>query len=396
MSRPVSLIMCLSILATFPIPETTRAEDVVVRNVTELRQALGGARPGQVIRIAPGRYPGGHSVAGLQGTAEAPIRITASDPADPPVFEGGGNAFHFSSVAHVVVESLVLTGSQYNGVNIDDGGKADRPSHHVVLKDLTVRDIGSDGNHDGIKLSGLNDFTVENCRVSNWGKGGSAIDMVGCHRGDIRLCKFFGSEEDAGNAVQAKGGSSGILIAGCRFEHVGSRGVNLGGSTGLPFFRPIDAPYEARDITVEDCVFLGSPAPIAFVGVDGAKVRHNTFVLPGKYVARILQENTNERFAKCRNGVIERNLIVFDPSRIGSTTNVGPNTMPETFVYIDNVWFSIDMRGRKPRHEIREERGVTDLVPVFVDRDGGDLRQAENSPAKGYGSRIMAALMPKL
>ncbi|MBI1322296.1 hypothetical protein GC170_03785 [bacterium] len=394
MRHNILLFLVFGILtASFSLSDT-RAEDVVVHNVTELRQALNGARAGHVIRIAPGRYPGGQSAAGLQGTADAPIRITALDLADPPVFEGGGNAFHFSSVSHIVVESLVLSGSQYNGINIDDGGKSDRPSHHVVLKGLTVRDIGSGGNHDGIKLSGLKDFKVENCRLSNWGKGGSAIDMVGCHQGEILNCTFFGSEDDAGNGVQAKGGSSEIRILGCRFDNVGSRGVNLGGSTGLPFFRPIDAPFEARNIAVEDCVFLGSPAPIAFVGVDGAKVRHNTIYLPGKYVVRILQENTNERFVKCRNGVIERNLIIFDPARMGSTTNVGPNTMPETFGYVDNAWFSTDQRGRKPRHEIREEKGVTDRIPIFVDRDGGDLRQSRDSPTREYGSRADTALTP--
>ena len=34
--------------------------------------------------------------------------------------------------------------------------------------------------------------------------------------------------------------------------------------------------YEAKDITVEGCTFVGSEAPIAFVGVDGATVRFNT------------------------------------------------------------------------------------------------------------------------
>jgi hypothetical protein len=79
---------------------------------------------------------------------------------------------------------------------------------------------------------------------------------------------------------------------------------------------------------------------------------------------------------------------------MGSTTNVGPNTMPETFGYVDNAWFSTDERGRKPRHEIREEKGVTDLIPIFVDRDGGDLRQTGDSPTRDYGSRKETALKP--
>ncbi len=45
--------------------------------------------------------------------------------------------------------------------------------------------------------------------------------------------------------------------------------MNAGGSTGDPFFRPLDAPYEAAAITVEGCTFSGGETPIAFVGVHG-------------------------------------------------------------------------------------------------------------------------------
>ncbi len=369
-------------------------ETVDVRNDAELARALREAKPGSSILIAPGRYRGGHSVAGLRGTATEPIRISAADPDDPPVIEGGGNAIHFSGISHVTIESLVIEGSQFNGLNIDDGGQADRPSHHVILKKLRVRNVGSDGNHDGLKLSGVQDFRIVDCDFAKWGRGGSAIDMVGCHRGEIQGCVFRGLETDAGNGVQAKGGSSDIRISASRFENVGSRAVNLGGSTGLPFFRPIDAPFEARNLTVEDCVFIGSPAPIAFVGVDGATVRHNTIYRPGKYVVRILQENVNDRFVQCRNGTIERNLIVFDSDRIGATTNVGPKTNPESFIYRDNAWASTDGRARKPRHDIREEGGEFEKSTDFVDAKGGDLTQKPGSPTREYGSRQASAMRP--
>jgi hypothetical protein len=388
-------VICLFLVPVFCHDSPIRSEDTVeVRNDQELRQALRDAKPGTWIRIAPGRYRGGHSVAGLRGTSAERIRISAAEPANPPVLEGGGNAIHFSDIAFVTVESLVIEGSQFNGLNIDDGGKADRPSHDVILKDLTVRNVGSDGNHDGLKLSGVQDFRIVDCDFSKWGRGGSAIDMVGCHRGEIQGCVFRGQETDAGNGVQAKGGSSEIHIFASRFENVGSRAVNLGGSTGLPFFRPIDAPFEAKNLTVEDCVFIGSPAPIAFVGVDGASVRHNTIYRPGKYVIRILQENVNDRFVQCRNGTIERNLIVFDPAVIGSTTNVGPKTMPGSFVYRGNAWASSDGRHRKPRHDIREEAGEFAKSPIFADAEAGDLTQEPTSPTREFGSRQIIATKP--
>lgn len=384
-------LLFLLFFLDFPVDGT---ETVNVRNDAELTRSLREAKPGSSILIAPGRYRGGHSVAGLRGTASEPIRISAADPDNPPVIEGGGNAIHFSDISHVTIESLIIDGSQSNGLNIDDGGQADRPSHHVILKNLRVRNVGSGGNHDGLKLSGVQDFRIVDCEIAKWGRGGSAIDMVGCHRGEIQGCVFRGQETDAGNGVQAKGGSSDIRISGSRFEHVGSRAVNLGGSTGLPFFRPIDAQFEARNLTVEDCVFIGSPAPIAFVGVDGASVRYNTIYRPGKYVLRILQENVNDRFLQCRNGTIERNLIVYDSDRIGSSTNVGPKTNPDSFIYRENAWVSTDGRPRKPRHDIREEAGEFEKSPDFVDAKGGDLTQKPGSPTREYGSRQATATKP--
>jgi hypothetical protein len=395
MRRTIALVHMISVMLVAGIGRSQSADEVLVRTDSELRDALKIApSPGHVIRIAPGTYSGGHSVSGWQGTSENPIRLTAADPNDLPVIHGGGNAFHFSRVAHITIDSLIISGCQQNGLNIDDGGKSEEPSHHVVLKNLTVQDIGSGGNHDGVKLSGLTDFEVDGCRLSNWGRNGSAIDMVGCHRGEISGCVFQGREEDGGNGVQTKGGSSEIRILASRFEHVGSRGVNLGGSTGLPFFRPMDSTHEARNIAVEDCVFIGSHAPIAFVGVDGATVRHNTFYLPGKYVMRILQENTRERFIRCRNGIFERNLTVFDSDKVGSMTNIGPQTLPDTFMIRDNAWHSIDGRARSPRLDIKETGATVNETPSFMNIRTQDLRQSSSSPTHEFGSRSESAAKP--
>ena len=119
--------------------------------------------------------------------------------------------------------------------------------------------------------------------------------MVGCHRGEIVACTFRHGDTVGDHGVQAKGGSSDVVIRRCRFEHAGQRAVNLGGSTGLAFFRPKPEGYEAKNITVEDCTFDGSMAPIAFVGVDGAIVRHNTIYRPRRWGFRILQETQKIR-----------------------------------------------------------------------------------------------------
>ena len=85
--------------------------------------------------------------------------------------------------------------------------------------------------------------------------GGSGIDMVGCHHGIIKGNYF---ENMGSNSIQAKGGTQHITIEGNFFRNGGQRPLNLGGSTGLPFFRPIDATFEAADIKVFSNIIVGS------------------------------------------------------------------------------------------------------------------------------------------
>ena len=121
--------------------------------------------------------------------------------------------------------------------------------------------------------------------------------MVGCHRGVIaaNVIRHIVPEPPNCTGVQGKGGTSDVVIRQNRFEHAGGRGVNIGGGTGLQFFRPAlvagGAHAEARNIRVEGNTFVGAMTPVAFAGVDGAVVRFNTIERPGRWALRILQEN---------------------------------------------------------------------------------------------------------
>jgi len=364
---------------------------VQVRDDGSLRTALRQARPGTRIQIAPGRYQPGVYAAGLEGTAAEPIVIEGADPADPPVFEGGSQAWHLSDCRFVTLRNIAVRGQKVNGINVDDGGTFDTPSHHVVLEKIRVAEIGPNGNFDGIKLSGLDDFVVRDCMVEGW--GGQAVDMVGCHRGVLEGCTFRGKEgfsQDTG--PQTKGGSSDVVIRRCRFFDGGSRAVNLGGSTGLAYFRPKKAPYEAKDVVVEGCTFVGSQAPVAFVGVDGAVVRYNTFYRPAKWVLRILQETTAEGFAPCRNGRFEHNLVVFRRAEVQAFVNVGPNTSPETFAFSENLWYCEDRpQSSKPVLPAAETGGVYGLDPRLADPQRSRF-QVGNPQAARFGA---FALVPQ-
>ncbi|MCH7988348.1 MAG: right-handed parallel beta-helix repeat-containing protein [Planctomycetes bacterium] len=364
---------------------------VTVKTRDELIQAVQNAKPGTRILIAPGNYDGGLRFNNLHGEKGKPIILAAVDANKPPVFSGGTTGLHFTDPAYVELHNLVITKSRANGLNIDDGGSYSSPAHHVLLRGLVVRDIGSNRNHDGIKLSGVDDFRIENCTVERWGKRGSGIDMVGCHRGVVTGSTFREGDKVFGNAVQMKGGSRDITVSHCRFENAGGRAINIGGSTGLNYFRPKPQGYEAKDITVADCIFIGSMAPIAFVGVDGANVHHNTFYRPTRWVIRILQENRNAEFVSCRNGRFTNNIVVFRTDELANSVNIGSGTSPKSFTFSENFWYCLD-RPERSRQAVQlpsaEKNGVYGRNPKFRNADNGDFRLASNSPAINFGPRV--------
>jgi hypothetical protein len=180
--------------------------------------------------------------------------------------------------------------------------------------------------------------------------------------------------------VQCKGGTSDIAILRNRFEHAGGRAVNIGGSTGRPFFRPPLAAgaapgtyAEARAIRVEGNTFVGGVATMAFVGVDGAVVRFNTIGRPGRWALRILQENRAPDFIACRNGIFSDNVIIFDSAAWASGgVNVGPGTAPETFSVARNWWWCRDQPDRsRPTLPTPEIDGVYARDPVEAKDQAG-------------------------
>lgn len=349
----------------------------------ELRDAVSRAKPGAKILIAPGNYGAGHHFSNLRGQAGRPIVLAAADPKNPPVFE----SMQLSEIEYVELHDLAFKGAKQNGLNLDDGGKYDKPSRHVVLRNLKISDVGDRGNQDGIKMSGIDDFRIEGCTIENWGTGGgSAIDMVGCHRGVIES-NTIRHTRIGGTGVQMKGGCVDIAVRRNRFENAGSRAVNIGGSTGLEYFRPpLKTPpfSEAKDIRVEGNTFTGSDSPVAFVGVDGAVVRFNTIHLPNRWAIRILQETTEPGFVPSRKGEFSGNLVVFRSTQWSEGgVNVGPNTEAASFVFSKNFWYCVDDPSRsRPKLPTEEKDGVYGKDPLLDD----DLKLKPGSPAKGFGA----------
>lgn len=323
--------------------------EVTVRNAAELRDALKGLRDETTLKLAATEYGGGYAVANVRD-----LRITALDPNKKPTFTGGNQAWHFSRCQGLQVSHLKISAQKFNGLNIDDGGDRKQRVKGITLQHLDVSDIGPVGNFDGIKCSGLEDLIIQDCRIHGW--GGQGIDFVGCHRAQIRRCHLQGKAGFSASAgIQLKGGSADVVVEKCTFQSASARPLNIGGSTGLEFFRPSDAKAEASRIVVKNNHIEGSECAAAFVGVDGCEFSHNQIIKPQKWIFRILQETRAPGFVPCRNVTIHHNQIEFLRAQVRTEINIGDATAADTFVFHDNHWIASDRPQDSRPHLPAEE-----------------------------------------
>lgn len=341
------------------------------------------AKPGDTVLMFPAQYRGTFWIENLNGTAEAPIVIRGTDRA-AVVFDAGSESMHFSECSYLVIENFSVRGQTGNGMNCDDGGTFDTPTHHITFRSITFGAMGATGNNDQLKLSGLDDFVVEDCIFEDGSAGGSGADMVGCHKGIFRNNTFrrLGS-----NCIQAKGGTQFIRIERNTFIDGGERALNLGGSTGLAFFRPQDARFEAADLTVVANLFVRSVTPIAYVGSVRVSVTNNTIIDPQRWVFRILQETVDtSRFAPCGSNTFQNNVVVFR-STISRHVNIGANTAPSSFTLRNNLWYNVDApnSSRPQEAQLTEASSLYGRDPLLRGYTTGDYRPQPSSPVKGAG-----------
>ncbi|GAB3930953.1 right-handed parallel beta-helix repeat-containing protein [Mucilaginibacter myungsuensis] len=347
--------------------------------------AARSAAPGDSILVHNGTYRGGQSLDNLKGAAGKWIYIIAEKQGEA-IIEGGHASVQGNDLAYVQFESLTFTKQTDNGANFSDGATYETPSHHLTFKNCTFKDIAATGNNDLLKLSGVDEFTLTGCTFLNGSKGGSGVDMVGCHKGLITQCRF---ENMGSNAIQMKGGTSDMRVERCLFKNAGERAINLGGSTGLPFFRPMDVKWEAADLKVYSNVFIGGEVPVAFVGCTRSEVVNNTIYKPNHWVLRILQENKDTtRFVKSGHNTFANNVIVID-QRVRVICNIGGDTAPQTFTFTNNAWCNVDAPNWSATQlPVIEKNAMFGKDPSFGDAVKEDFSIGKDSPLIGAGSKV--------
>jgi hypothetical protein len=375
----------LVIWTSFPIPLLAKTHHVGKgQTYSSLPQAIAVTLPGDTIMVHEGKYPGGVSIVRLQGTHSNWIYIIPA-PNATVIYEGGIAAWHMTDAAYLQIKGFIFQQQTGNGFNMDDGGSYNTPSHHIVFDSCTFRNIKATGNNDLLKLSGVDSFEIKTCIFLNGAAGGSGIDMVGCHEGSITGNRF---ENQGSNSIQAKGGSKNIRIAFNVFKNGGQRTLNLGGSTNLKMFRPLDARYEAAQLTVYSNIIIGSDAPIAYVGCVQTEVTNNTIYLPQKWVIRILQETVDtSRFFPCGNNTFKNNIIYRD-TRVSTDCNTGANTNPQSFNITGNFWYHAQNPGwTGPALPVKDINSTVGKDPLFTNAASEDFTLQEASPAAGKGFR---------
>lgn len=353
-----------------------------------IRDGLLNAASGTQVLVAAGTYGGAGTITNLHGTPTAPIALVA----DGDVVIDGNNAvmsFHFIDARYLVIEGITIQNTFPHGMNIDDGGSYDSPSEYVVLRNMHFRNIGApEQNRDCLKLSGVDNFYIELSQFENC-RDGEAIDMVGSHDGVISANHF---RNMGVNAINTKGGSANIHIHGNRFVDIAQRAINAGGSTGAPYFRPIDAAFEGNRIQITANIFVrpGS-TPVAFVGCDNCVFANNTIIDPQRYIARILEENLSRTAG--HSGYFINNIIVFDTNQVsGAFIGIGPNTLPATYTFGWNLWYSTNNdQFSGPNHG----SGITETSSIIQQNPELDAnyRTQTGSPAFGQGTTVLRGLI---
>lgn len=384
--RLFQLLGVFSILATGSMSHATTHEVGSNKQYASFEAAASVCSPGDTILFFEATYNSRQNIIGLQGTESEPIAIMAAKD-EKVVFSNSNEAWHLTNVAHLQISGFIFEDLRTNGVNIDDGGDYSTPSHHILIRECIFRDMDATGNNDLLKLSGVDYLQVLKCTFLNGSAGGSGLDMVGCHNVSIVSNSF---ENMGSNAIQAKGGTQYIQILQNTFINCGHRSVNLGGSTGLQYFRPIDAKFEAADISVYSNVFIGSIASVAYVGSVRVDVSNNTMIDPEKWAFRILQETVDTtRFLPCGQNRFANNLIYCD-SRVTTASNIGPNTAAETFQFSNNLWFNHENTNwTGPSIPVTDPNQITQVDPLLKDPGNADYDLQDSSPAIGAGIYIV-------
>lgn len=392
-------------------PEAWVTIDLVPSQGTAgLRDALRRAQqqhPSQPVRIrlAPGRYADtlGTEVfaQALWRSAQAPIWVVASDTRpDATVLDHGLNLL---GVSYVAIDGLTIGPAQVGawngsshanpqplqaaagihiaGVALDArrsavvGGQVDygvygryQPSHHLLVRRVTVQNLFDRGERDGetseslsmdgMKFNQVADLWVLDSRVQQTTRHG--IDGVGVHR--AAFCRNVVSRTGGGLGIEAKGGSVDILYDGNLFHRV--RRVELGGEdTDATYYFSADGrrDYEALRVTARNNLIVDArEAALEFSGCQACSAVGNTIFYSAGYAVPRDGDNVYGGDA----------IRVHDSRILGAADGAGSDCQAwdetlQDHVTVDPCW-GLGAHAPAPVNRVLRSAGLTLADNLFV------------------------------
>ncbi len=332
--------VCALLAVAFQLPAQAATREV--STAAEFHTAILASGPGDEIVLSPGRYAGRFEFIGKQD-----LRVRSLDPANPGIIDaaGVGEGIKMSRVTGIELRDLVVENAAFNGINIDDvAGGIIQTSSDIRLLGLTLRK----GGGNAIKMAGVDNFLIDRAQIVGWAPSDTAIDLVGAHNGLIQRSYLENTNPGSGTGIQTKGGSANVVIRANRLVNANERAIQIGGETGLQFFRPQPpGTVEARGIVAEGNVILhngnqgqGIRAAVSFINTEDGLFRNNVVYRPSLYAVRILRENWQPGFIDTQKGVFKENLFVWNGFDLDDAVNVGPGTLPKTFVFSGNRFYN--------------------------------------------------------
>ncbi len=212
---------------------------VDVSTIDEIFTAMRNAKPGDIIRIASGTYDysvyqGAQKIdTSAEGSADAPIILTAKDPENPPILTGNTDAHGY--VLHIkgdywIIENLKIMNSQ-KGIVLDN-------SNHTIIRNCEVYNTGAEAIaiRDGssnclVKGTYIHDTGTVSPGIGEGIYIGSAKSTTGfdykCDNNVVDGCTF---KNVAAEHVDVKEYTTGTEIFNCTFYGDGMSGQNYAGS----------------------------------------------------------------------------------------------------------------------------------------------------------------------
>ena len=324
--RALVATVLLAIWATSP----AFAGQVLEADPTTLDETLERAGPGDVVRLAPGRYDILDISRG--GSATAPLTVRAADAEARPTLGG----LRVGGASHLVLDGLDFV--------LDDSEAGSRRSFRVEAgRDIRLTDLSFAGTRDAtgpwgvaLEVTGTTGFRLENSELRGFAEGvniagstdvavtGNDIHGMGADGieatevRDLRIEDNVLHDFDRDGAVA---GNAAMISVRTRGTDVTSTGIvirnnvlNSGAGPGTQSIflgndRPDTASSTLRNVTIEGNVILNAQADGIFVDMaEGLTIRRNT-VLHNAY-SRGAQQDDGVWTPRIRVGAQSDDVVI--------------------------------------------------------------------------------------